>query len=57
MSESNRARVCPLLDNSGHCWILARDGLSANDPSATWRAVHERGLQSAYPRTPFGRAG
>jgi hypothetical protein len=25
-------RVCPLLDQSGQSWILARDGLSANDP-------------------------
>jgi hypothetical protein len=37
--QSNRTRVCPLLDNSGQRWILARDGLSADDPSATL-AVH-----------------
>jgi hypothetical protein len=37
--HSNRARVCPLLGNSGQRWILARDGLSAFDPSATL-AVH-----------------
>ena len=33
--HSNRARDCPLSGNSGHCWILARDGLSAFDPYAT----------------------
>lgn len=27
--------VCPLLDNSGHNWILARNGLSTNDPKPT----------------------
>src|SRR5450759_1118750 len=26
---------CPLLDQSGQSWILARDGLSANDPKRT----------------------
>jgi len=33
--QSNRVRVCPLLDNSGQRSILARDGLSANDPQQT----------------------
>jgi hypothetical protein len=33
------ATFCPLSDNSGQTWILAGDGLSANDPSATL-AVH-----------------
>src|ERR1039457_1245273 len=37
--HSNRAPVCPLSDNSGQTWILAWDGLSANDPTATL-AVH-----------------
>jgi hypothetical protein len=37
--QSNRAHVCPLLDNSGQRWIFARDGLSAFDPTATL-AVH-----------------
>src|SRR5450759_4660699 len=37
--QSNRTRVCPLLDQSGQRWILACDGLSAFDPSATL-AVH-----------------
>jgi hypothetical protein len=27
-----------LSDNSGHCWILARDGSVANDPSATLKS-------------------
>ena len=34
-----RTRVCPLLGNSGQRWNLARDGLSAYDPTATL-AVH-----------------
>jgi hypothetical protein len=29
-------RLCPLPDNSGHSWILARDSLSADDQSG-WR--------------------
>jgi hypothetical protein len=37
--HSNRTRVCPLLDQSGQRWILARDGLSAFDPTATF-ALH-----------------
>jgi hypothetical protein len=36
---SLRRKICPLSDDSGHCWILARDGLSAFDPKATL-AVH-----------------
>ena len=31
----DRARVCPLLDNSGQSRIVARDSLSANDPKRT----------------------
>jgi len=37
--QSNRAHICPLLDQSGQRWILARIDLSANDPTATL-AVH-----------------
>jgi hypothetical protein len=37
--QTDRARVCPLLDKSGQRWIFARDGLSAFDPTATL-AVH-----------------
>jgi hypothetical protein len=37
--NSLRRKIWSLLDQSGHCWILARDGLSANDPTATL-AVH-----------------
>jgi hypothetical protein len=33
--QSSRTRVCPLLGNSGQRWILRRNGLSANDPTAT----------------------
>src|SRR5450759_3743174 len=32
---SLRRKICPLLENSGQRWILARDGLSAFDPTAT----------------------
>ena len=31
-------RECPLLDNTGQSRILARNGLSANDPKRTWVA-------------------
>ena len=37
--QSNRTRVCLLLDQSGQRSILARDGLSVFDPTATL-AVH-----------------
>jgi hypothetical protein len=37
--QSNRTRVCPLLDKSGQRLTLAYDGLSAFDPTATL-AVH-----------------
>jgi hypothetical protein len=33
--HSLRRKFCPLSDNSGQRWILAGDGLSAFDPSAT----------------------
>jgi hypothetical protein len=31
------ATICPLSDNSGHCWISARDGSVANDPKRPLR--------------------
>src|SRR5450755_2115552 len=37
--QSLRRKNCPLSDNSGQTPISARDGLSANDPTATL-AVH-----------------
>src|SRR5450759_1538568 len=52
--QSSRPRVCPLLAlrvirrdapfcsltaHSGHCWILARDGLSVNDPTETIHVI------------------
>src|SRR5664279_963489 len=37
--RANRTRECQLLDQSGQMWILARDGLSANDPKRAL-AVH-----------------
>jgi len=37
--HSLRRKFCPLSDNSGQRPILARRGLSANDPTATL-AVH-----------------
>jgi hypothetical protein len=36
---SLRCKICPLLDNSGQRWILAYDGLSANDPTETLAAL------------------
>ena len=33
--HSKHTRVCPLLDQSGQSLILARDSLSAYDPTAT----------------------
>jgi hypothetical protein len=33
--QSDRTCVCPLLDNNGQRRILARHGLSANDPERT----------------------
>ena len=43
-----RSVECLLLDNSGHCWILARDGLSANDPKRTLAGAGRRSLDGAY---------
>jgi hypothetical protein len=37
--QSNRTGACPLSDKSGQRRILARDGLSANDPKRT-SALH-----------------
>ena len=37
--NAGRLKSCPLLDKSGQKWILAGDGLSAFDPTATL-AVH-----------------
>jgi hypothetical protein len=37
--HSLRRKFCPLSDNNGQRWILAGDGLSAFDPTATL-AVH-----------------
>src|SRR5450755_1423175 len=38
--QSDRTRVCPLLDQSGQRSILARGGLSANDPKRTCHAAY-----------------
>ena len=37
--QSNRTRVCPLLDQSRQRWILARNGLSAFDPKRTFAHI------------------
>jgi len=37
-------KSCPLLDQSGQRWILAQDGLSANDPKRTSGILHGRHL-------------
>src|SRR5665811_2045033 len=33
------APFCSLTAHSGHCWILARDGLSVNDPTETIHVI------------------
>src|SRR5664280_2808923 len=40
--QTARARDCPLSEHSGHCWILARDCLSANDPKRTFFKTKRR---------------
>ena len=35
--QLNCTRVCPLLDQSGHWWVSACGGLSANDPKQMFR--------------------
>jgi hypothetical protein len=37
--QSDRARVCPLLDQSGQRLILTENGLSAYDPVLTWARI------------------
>jgi hypothetical protein len=44
--QFSRTRGCPLLDNSGQTWILARDGLSAFDPKRT-SGPHDTTLYAA----------
>src|ERR1019366_5691159 len=47
-----------LLENSGHSWILGRDGLSAYDPSATLAVQCSNGFDagfSPYRRTRLSR--
>jgi hypothetical protein len=48
--QTNRARVCPLLDNSGQGWILAGNGLSANDPKQTF-SRYANPMSSGLPRS------
>jgi hypothetical protein len=46
--------------NSGQRLILARDGLSANDPTATWPAISTStaaGTAGRHPHLPFGLPG
>jgi hypothetical protein len=42
------ATFCPLSDNSGQTWILAGDGLSANDPYATSNVRSEIAVEAGY---------
>jgi hypothetical protein len=44
IGQSKHTRECPLSDNSGQRWILARDGLSAYDPTATFATQKEVSL-------------
>jgi hypothetical protein len=53
-----RRKICPLSDNSGQRWILARDGLSAYDPSATLAVHCGNGFEAGfnlYRSTPLSR--
>ena len=52
--QSSCAHVCPLLDQSGQQWILARDGLSANDPTATLAARTNPGNLEVMRAGNFG---
>ena len=54
--QTSRTRVCPLLDNSGQRWVLARDALSAYDPEQTFNIVgrhfrHIEFYQLVRPKT------
>ena len=46
--HSNRAHVCPLLGNSRQRWNLARDGLSAYDPTATLAVHRGNGFDAGF---------
>ena len=46
--QSGPPHVCPLLDQSGQRWILARDGLSAYDPTATFAVHCGNGLDAGF---------
>jgi hypothetical protein len=46
--QSDRAHVCPLLDQSGQRLILGRDGLSAYDPTATMAVRCGNGFNAGF---------
>jgi hypothetical protein len=46
--HSLRRKFCPLLDQNGQRWILARDGLSANDPKWTLAVHCGNGFNAAF---------
>jgi hypothetical protein len=46
--HSLRRKFCPLSDNSGQRWIFARDGLSANDPTATLAVHCDNGFDAGF---------
>ena len=55
--QNSRLSVCPLLDNNGQRWILARNGLSANDPNQAYKEEEGplRVALAAIPPTPQPR--
>ena len=55
----NPPRACPLWGNSGHCGILARVGLSANDPKRTFgsTALHTEPIGAPFSSRELARSG
>jgi hypothetical protein len=46
--NSLRRKIWSLLDQSGQMWILARDRLSANDPTATLALHCGNGFDASF---------
>ena len=51
--QSNRTRVCPLLDQSGQRSFFASDGLSANDPKRTTAQLNMSQPRRGGDNTPW----
>jgi len=55
LAEGRLRAKCPLLDQSGQTWILARDGLSAFDPKRTWEGISCCSAPGPYQSTRLSR--